>query len=350
MKQPGGTGNISVFEFAKQRLQWVDDTPDAMNGRRDLILRFNLLGETKGKAEIDHPNLLKLCFAIDSRTASETVMEAQKLDFQDLARRQGDQPESSSDDQPSEKKEHKAAEGGVLSPQLLALAGMTQGVIDFPFQDPAEVYDATRPVATSGNSALFAHPRFLIEVGSNWRSYHQAQSSLGTCPYLALTWVASVLDEILLKEIENDVQFLIYGTTEGYRTHPLNDVDKIMQSALGSNASAVEIHTKNLKLRLDMFRREVNRPENFFRYPKEKHAFKALRELANIEIRYERAKEKVDRVANLIEQTPNLSKYQERRVSFFLLILAILGLVSLPSSFAQSFEVILNFIKNFSLG
>lgn len=379
--KPGEAEKHCLFKFVEQRLRSIEGDPNisnsdhkAANGISDLIRPFSLLGDDR-EIDVKETDLVRLCFAIDSRELSDTVAEAQTKDFSERPKR--DDAEDGSENEPHRDEEEPAEEiaademplhrpdgDNAISPRLLALAGLTQGVIDFPFQDPAEVYDATRPIASTGRSALFAHPRFLLEVGANWRSYHQAQLCLGTCPYLALTWVTAVLDEILLKDIETEVDLLIYGQidekrrrtgavdarTNGYRTIPLSDVDQIMESATKKSAlgkrhrRAARVHTENLTRRLDLLRREINRPENFFRYPKEREAFKALREGASIENRYERAREKIDRVANLIQQTPSLSQYHERSIRTILFILAILGLISLPNSIRQTVETVSGWI------
>lgn len=336
---PDKSNKMSFLEFVEHRLNQLEGNTQSPNGITHLVNRFGLLGPGRRRSAISPDDLIRLCIAIDSSELSAVVQQALSEDFTEASRKL-EAPENRQE--PTKSKSiplHRSPTRAVLPPELLALAGLTQGVIDFPFQDPAEVFDATRPLVQAGNSTLFAHPRFVVEIGSNWRSFHQAQSSLGTCPYLALTWVVATIDEMLLDEIESEIRILIYGTQTGFRTMPLTDIDQIMESSFGSMSNAQRVHKSNLRRRLDLFRREINRPENVFRYPKEKRAFQKIRESINSEHRYVSAKEKADRIADFIDQTPNLSNYTNRRVNAILLILAVLGVISLPANLKQAWDI-----------
>ena len=220
--------------------------------------------------------------------------------------------------------------------ELLAFAGMAQGVPDFPFQDESEVHDSTRPTARSVEATLYAHPKFLLELGTNWRSFEEGRHDVGTCPYLLLMWLVAVQDELVVTEIEQKIDELIYNPAQkGMRATPLDEVDdvlsKVERSHVHSGAKALKI---NLKHRFDLFRwLEINRSANVFRYPREKGALEAIQAAMGTAGRFERAEQCVNRTENLVEDVTNLQRtYSDDRTNTLLFILALVGVLGLPKT------------------
>lgn len=235
-----------------------------------------------------------------------------------------------------------AADRTKLGRTALALAGLATGVPDFPFQDESEVHDSTRSTAQSVESALFTHPQFQLEVGRNWRSFREALDALGNCPYLYLTWMVTIHDEMTVAAMEHELESLIYDPDgeaakleweEGRAlSSPLTDVVELLNSAsklLGQDADVLE---RNLRQRLEIFRWEaIHRCGNMFRYPKETAALAAVREAKGTNRRFEEVHSTLDRLESLVEDVSTLaSAYSERRTNRLLIIIALLGLISVP--------------------
>lgn len=215
---------------------------------------------------------------------------------------------------------------------LLAFAGIVQGVEDFPFQDESEIFDSTRPTALSVEAAIYAHPRFLIEIATGWRSYRMARPKLGNCPYLLLTWLVALHDEIIVSRIEARLDEMIYEPgASGYRAIPLADLDQLVDRARNLSArTGAELVKANLRRRLDLFRwLTINRAGNVFRYPKERDALLAVQAAMGTAGRFERANELVDRVEALVEDGSELrSSYAERRTNAMLAGITVLSVFS----------------------
>src|SRR5687768_15663589 len=110
--------------------------------------------------------------------------------------------------------------------QLLAYAGIAQGVIDFPLQDRNEIADSLQPIAETESTLVFDHPRFLLEVASDWRSLREMQGTIGQCPYLLLTHLTIAYNQMLLDLAERQLETLVYGEgEEALRARPFPDLE-----------------------------------------------------------------------------------------------------------------------------
>jgi hypothetical protein len=57
---------------------------------------------------------------------------------------------------------------------------------------------------------------------------------MGNCPYLLLTWLVAMHDEIVVSRIESHIDEMIYSPQDqGYRSVPLADLNKVLDRARG---------------------------------------------------------------------------------------------------------------------
>jgi hypothetical protein len=288
-----------------------------------------MLRDGERRLHLTAGDLRGLCVGIESEALLNVAMEA-KSKFEVAAGTGSDVPSAPIND-PNSGYERK----------LLAFAGMVQGVEDFPFQDESELHDSTRPTAHSVESAVYAHPKFLIEIAKGWRSYHMARPELGNCPYLLLTWLVAMHDEIIVSRIESRIDEMIYSPQDrGYRAVPLADLNKVLKRARHIAASTgVDLVEANLQRRLDLFRwLSINRAGNVFRYTKEREALAAVQAAMGTQGRFERATETVDRIETLVEDASALrSSYAERRTNAMLFMIAVLSVFSVSNDVQTHF-------------
>ncbi|MEG3179840.1 hypothetical protein [Sphingomonas sp. LT1P40] len=387
--------SVSLAAFAEQRLRALETDPDDMlcNGIRHIIKPYGLGGDGLERRKIEGAHLQRLCIGVEDdrllavaehaidmfkpvenvigttsaapgeQTAEPGVPLVERLDLAWRKRYVG---------KPVRPPFHIAGKAHYSRP-LLTFAGMAQGVPDFPAQDESEVHDSTRPTARSVESALFTHPRFMMEVAKAWRSYQRGRPALGTCPYLLLTFLVAVHDELVVTELENRIERMIYaasppktvwrrirGAGQWVRTlwrrawdqpspflhsrsRPMADVRDVLDRANHWFVTDVGILESNLRRRLELFRwTSIHRSGNIFRYPKEKNALTEVRVATGTDERFRNAHDMVDRMESLIEDVSNLkSSYAERRTNAILFGLAALGLIQLPANMGQSWEMLL---------
>ena len=395
----GAIDPVPLVAFAEHRLRAIEsDVSDVPNGIRDIIVPYGLAGHKLERQPVKAEGLHRLCIGIESddmfavASCAIEMYEGGKRDaaYLDAARQApaaggaDEAPEETpaqavlrldaawrdSCRDPGETCEyHVSADGEDFERPLLAIAGMVQGVPDFPAQDDSEIHDSTRPTAKSVESALFTHPRLMIEIAKSWRSYQRGRGELGTCPYLLLTFLVAVHDELVVRELEERIETMIYAAprriTPGRwlragaaglwrrvrallgqapapfsaaRASPMADVRDVLDHADSMFLSNVGILESNIRRRLELFRwASIHRSGNIFRYPKETAALAAVRAASGTEARFNEAHDMVDRIESLVEDVSGLrSSYAERRTNTILFALAILGIVQLPVNLAQS--------------
>jgi len=229
---------------------------------------------------------------------------------------------------------------------FLALAGTLQSVFDFPFQDPAEIHDATRPVIEGGGYFNYAHPRYHVEITDDSRSMHDARQAIGNCPYLMLTWLVAVHDELMVTEIEEAIDELIYGKKgeQALVAEPLGPLARALDIIAFPWPSPIRQLRRNLKLRFDLFRRyAINRSSHLFRYDKERKALAAVQQGMGNRDRYERAEKMIDRIEGLVEDMHAVNgAYNGLRAGRMLLFITILGLFNFYDQLAGSFTKLLD--------
>jgi len=332
-----GKKGSTLLEFASARLKRLSAAPtDQPNGLRQIV-RPLLYGGDYTPPVLDQANIRNLLVCLEDEALLKFADQAFKLkeDF-NLGRSAAnrDWPQLSAPEGFLQHRDEAEEKPGYRP--FLALAGMLQSVIDFPFQDQVELFDSTRPVFHGNGFYLYAHPDFTLEICEDERSLHDCRESLGTCPYLSLMWVVAVHDELIVAEIEEAIDVLIYGKNEGAMSaEPLAGLAQVLRSMkrLGGSPTA-ELHT-NLERRFQLFRTyAINRSHYLFRYAKEKEALRKIEAASGTSDRFQRAQETIDRLESLIEDVTSLrSAYAERRTNIMLAMIAILSIISVASDF-----------------
>lgn len=315
----------SLLELANARLASLAAADAARpNAVADVLCKFEMARDGERRMQFVCDDLKGLCIGIESEDLLKVARRATAA--------LGDEGSAQSSLPCLQGNNAHADCNNDFDRELLAFAGIVQGVEDFPFQDESEIHDSTRPTALSIEAALYAHPRFLIEIGKGWRSYHMARPKLGSCPYLLLTWLVALHDELVVSRTEVRIDEMVYGTSgHNYRPVPLADLAAVLSDARklfgGDTAGLVEA---NLRRRFDLFRwLTINRSSNVFRYPKERETLSAVQTAMGTAGRFERANDMVDRIESLVEDASALrSTYAERRTNAMLLIIAVLSVFS----------------------
>lgn len=234
--------------------------------------------------------------------------------------------------------------------QLLAFAGMTQGVPDFPRQDDSEIHDSTRPVSVAPENLFFVHPAFEFAVGKNWRTLRNAQESVGACPYALLTWMIAMHDELIVSDMERRIEDMVFGVVtekappeEIGPTSPLHNLRRLADNMVRMTIipSRQRIIDESLRDRLEIFRWcSIHQSGNVFRYQTERELLAAIREARGTRQRFEDAHDMLDRYENLVEDTASLaSAYSSRLTNWLLAAIALFGIASIPKTIKELLEV-----------
>lgn len=171
-----------------------------------------------------------------------------------------------------------------------ALAGIVQGVADFPFQDESEIHDSLIPLVAQPDAVVFAHPRFLIEIGPTWRSLSQMRRTVGSCPYVLLTHLTLSYNQHILESVEQQVENLVYdvGDSASVRAKALGSLQRLLHGVEhGSFRSQKNRLKVGLERRVEIYRELVlSRLPNIFRYPRERDVFESVSKAHSLERRY----------------------------------------------------------------
>jgi hypothetical protein len=363
----------SLLAFAEARLQQLEaSTSLCPNGVRDVIRHYRLISPKPEvrRMRLGLRHLHRLCVGIESEEMLETA-ERVRLRFEsaesivagaDAAavplweswRSDAFCPERKCDPPPHHQSRNR------FDRTFLAFAGVAQAVPDFPWQDDSEIHDSTRPAAHSVESSMFVHPRFVLEVAKSWRSFEQARPAIGTCPYLLLMFMVALHDELIVAEMEEQIDDMVYAAdtdAEGdgdYRVAPMHDVLDALAKADQVGDRGIDILKSNLERRFELFRwASIQRSGNIFRYPKERGALAAIQKAMGTDARFDRAHQIVDRMESLIEDVNRLksgyadqraakadddAKDADRRTQRLLFGIALLGVVSVSADIAGQFE------------
>ena len=238
-------------------------------------------------------------------------------------------------------------DGGDVPLPILAFAGLTQGVPDYPRQDDSEIHDSTRPVSVALENLFFVHPRFEFEVGKNWRTFSEASETVGACPYALLTWLISVHDELIVSDMEEMIEDMMYETIPPRapnaalgRTVPLGNLRGLLDRVAHLIPSRQRIIDNNLANRLDIFRWcSIHQTGKVFRYPTERELLEAIREARGTRQRFDDAHALLDRYENLVEDVASLSAaYASSRTNWLLAAITIFSIAELPAIIGEMFE------------
>ena len=221
------------------------------------------------------------------------------------------------------------------SRRQLALAGLVQGVADFPFQDESELNDSIQPIVSQPDAIVFAHPKFLIEVGPVWRSLVEMRREIGTCPYVLLTQLVLAYNQHLLEEVEGEIERLLYGVEgEPVRAKVLGPLQKLVEDVEGGTfGSQKQLLKKNLARRVLIYRDLIlSRLPNIFRYPRERQVFEEVSKAYALEQRFEASLRLLTYYDDLSEDVHHLSGLiADRRMNRLLLLISAISAFSILS-------------------
>lgn len=330
----GGCGQGSLLALAEARLAALESATGTVNGFASIIDPFGIRGPGERRPPLAARDLRNLCLAIESEELLTAATAAAGIGTSPL-------PAAAAPAPAAGLPPHRDPEND-LPPHLLALAGLVQGVPDFPFQDESEIYDSSQPACTRSESSLYVHPRFTIEIGTSWRSFQEGRRCIGTCPYLLLMWMAALHDEMVVAEMEaalDDMLFEAADASGSYRAVPLDDLARALARAERNDGAAAL--QRNIGRRLEIFRwLSISRTGNLFRYPKEKAALAAIQKAMGTSERFDRAHSLVDRVEGLVEDVSSLkSGYAEQRTNRILLLIALLSIFSMSADVSSTLGI-----------
>lgn len=359
----GATGTLSLVDLANARLRSLREPAkgDPPNGITGIMKPYGLLAPYQFHETLGSEHLANLCVAIEDEALLASAEHAHALFDRNRA---GPPPVLPAAVSEAERKWREAGAQAGIAPEalhaqagnaiprpMLAVAGLATGVPDFPYQDDSEVHDSTRGTARSTESALFTHPRFMLEIGKSWRSFRESGDTVGTCPYLLMTWLVCVHDEETVTDMERMLEAMIYDPAgkldalpvkQRFRAEPLQDVMELLHSASSPWGQKTGVQERNLSKRLQLFRWEsIHRCGDMFRYPKEKGALAAVRAAMGTDTRFDEVHATLDRFEALVEDVASLaSSYSDRRTNRLLGALAVLGLVSIPGNLSQGHQAL----------
>lgn len=241
------------------------------------------------------------------------------------------------------------ADDEIIDRPLLAFAGLAQGIPDFPRQDDSEIHDSTRPATAATEGMFYVHPAFELAIGINWRTFSDAQHSVGGCPYAMLAWIIGLHDEVIVADMERRIEAMIYGSPDKRahsrelgRAQPAGDLMTILGGVASIWPSRRTLIDDNLRARLDIFRWcSIQRSGNVFRYPTERELLDAIRQARGTDGRFDAAHMMVDRYEGLVEDLSSLAAgYKASRASFLLGAITILGVIGLPGALVEAKKVL----------
>lgn len=331
----GGDGETpcSLLGLAGARLAWLAHDAPRPNALVDILQRHKLIDAATPTAALKATDFRGLCVAVESDALTRLAEDAQADLAAPPSPRAADQRADIIGPPP-----HSAPT--LPNRPLFAFAGLVQGVADFPFQDQSELSDSTQPSCRSSGSYLYAHPRFILELSADWRSFRQCRPSIGTCPYLLLMWLVSVHDQTIVAEMEHELEAILYTASDDpLRAVPLGDLAGVVEQAgriIPANGAATV--KANLRRRLDLFRwLSIHRSGNLFRYPREKDTLAAIQRDMGVAERFARAQDMLDRVEALAEDVSELGRaFSDRRTNFLVLMLTVLGMIGAAANIVQT--------------
>jgi hypothetical protein len=87
-----------------------------------------------------------------------------------------------------------------LQKQVRAMAGLLQGVLDFPFVDTAELQDVFKLVRIEGTSLIGVHKGTILLMSEEDRAFSAARTTIGISPYLLVPHAVLAYNDYLLGE------------------------------------------------------------------------------------------------------------------------------------------------------
>ena len=212
----------------------------------------------------------------------------------------------------------------------LALAGITQGILDFPEQDAAEIGDSLRPVLQGRDVEMFSHPRFLLEICSGSRSLAAMEGCLGCCPYVLLSHLVFAYNKRLLEEAEGYFEALRRRRSRRFRYRPFEALDDIIHAIDFPAGRPTHLLHTSLRIRFELLRTLiVSYIPNVFRYETERSLYESLATRHGLRGRYDTFVNWLEHYGDVVRGAHDLGQLlTDRRSNRLLLVIAVSGLLS----------------------
>jgi hypothetical protein len=220
-----------------------------------------------------------------------------------------------------------------------AFAGIVQGVLDFGRQDEVELDDSLTPFQQSDGLMMLAHPRFLVELCYESRSFEKMEPVIGCCPYLLLSHLILVHNEDVLEEAERTFAVLQRGRTDEARRYaPLTDVDEMVtRTDRWLFEPPTRVRRDNLQQRIALFRSLVlGYVPNVFRYATERKTYEEVSDLRGLSRRRQTLLDRFERYEKLVGDAWELGAAAAgRRINRLVILLTGLSFISAVADFRQ---------------
>jgi hypothetical protein len=243
-----------------------------------------------------------------------------------------------------------AAQGGAPAPAavpagekpapLIVMTGIAQNIADFRRQDEHELGDSLRPVFEGPNFSIYCHPKFLLEVSEDSRSYAETCGSLGTCPYFYLLHVYCAYREKLAEVLERAIDRIKFSggddsiVQKSFLRDHVQLLGHLRKPMSGRGTSILEGFAQT---RLGLFRDFfAHLSPNIFRYDTERQTLQEVLRSRGIDDRIAASLKTFEEHEKCVKDIHAYGEYvSEKQINRFLLFLAILGVVEVFSNLSQ---------------
>lgn len=232
---------------------------------------------------------------------------------------------------------------------VLVLAGIAQGILDFPYISPEELQDSLEPSADKENMSVYykMHPKMLFSLDGYDRIFVQNLGTSGSSPYRLLPQVFLLYNEVLLAEQEAGLSQLRFSDSKNIGSHQLIWMDRLYtHTESAKNKKRFHQHLRQkLEIYRDLF---LNYLPNVFRYDTEKDLFDAgiaERALSTKMTVYQTNLEKFDKLLQDVDMLQERAQATRANnaARFMNGILVVIGALSL----IQVREPLLQVLQNF---
>ena len=218
---------------------------------------------------------------------------------------------------------------------ILALGGVAQAILDFPHQDKRELLDALEPSYAKDGMAVFYSPGGLVEIASDWRSLDVMKDTLGGCPYLLLTHLATDYNKLIIERMEKMSDYLLAGTDNPkINNAPLTSLrDQLDKSLRRIFVGPSDELRESLEMRFDLYQNNISQfGANIFRYEEERELFSKIIDIEAIEQRFDHALMLFDRYEMLIEDVQDAAALaSSKRMNQLLFLISSMSIISVVS-------------------
>lgn len=232
------------------------------------------------------------------------------------------------------------APAGDAAAPLIVLAGVAQNIADFRRQDEHELGDSLRPIFEGPNFSVYCHPKFLLQISGDSRSYAECSDSLGTCPYFYLLHVYCVYREKLAEVLEAAIDRIKFGSEDNnivqksfLRDH-VQLLKHLRKPIFGRGTSILE---RFAQTRLGLFRDYfAHLTPNIFRYETERTSLEEALRSRGVDDRVAASLRTFEEHEKCVKDIHAYGEHvSEKLINSFLLFLAILGIVEVFGNLSQ---------------